>query len=195
MTDTAAAVTLLHKYLSLAPQPFLTADSQGCGTMLNAVARGLVTPPAMAGYSCNTSLYWDAYTTEDAGSQMQYIEADFGFSAPAQYTSYTAGYDPLVSAQTPGVMQSRLAAVPTLLVADSGDNIVDQTANSIAYVNAINTVRAGSPNSICVADTNQYYPASATICGPTAAYYPIGGGHVGAQEMNGTQLLTFFNQH
>ncbi len=169
VADIANVIAKMHAVLSLAPQPYLAGDSMGCLQILNAVAQGVVSPPAMIGYSCSTSL---ASLHNDSRGDEGNLMPDFGYTASAQYAAATAGYDPLLTSQTPGLMQSRLAAVPTLMIGDNADPTVNTAANSVAYVQAIDAVRPGD-----------------------ALFNQINGSvHVDPAQFNGPQAVAFFNQ-
>ncbi len=175
LTDVAGAMSVLQGSLALVGRPFLMADSGGGIVALDAIAHGAIAPLALLCYSCNTNLFWDAYTNK----QMPFVETDYGFADPAQYSAYTGpsgevSYDPTVAIRTLGSGQTLLTGVPMLFIADQapGDATVATDQNSALFTAAANRTRAG-----------------------TATIVYVGGGHVSPNKFNGPQALSFFNQH
>ncbi len=132
INDIKTALATVRASLSLAPQPYMLADSMGGFQMLNSVAMGAITPKALVGFCINTNLGWD-YT---AGGAATPITADYGISASNPYATATAGYDPLLAT---GMPLDRLTAVPMLLFSSPGDTVVLKSQNTDPFAAKINS--------------------------------------------------------
>ena len=126
VADVKNAMATVSSALTLAPKPYLMADSMGGEQMLNAVSHGVVSPRAMVGFCINTSLRWQYYTN----GQAIRVQAAYDFDDDADYADATDGYDPLLAS---GEALSNLTQVPTLLFESSTDHIVAKKANTDAY--------------------------------------------------------------
>jgi hypothetical protein len=126
VADTAAVIHEVTSLLSLAPQPYIFADSIGGLTMLNATMRGIVKPRAMVGIDINSSL---AYA-DSIGPGI--IDAAYG----VPYATTSIGYDPMLAT---GQFLTNLL-VPTMLWSSPGDTTNLQSQNALAYAAFINGV-------------------------------------------------------
>ncbi len=131
MTDIQTALATVRASLSLAPQPYMLADSMGGFQMLNSVAMGAITPKALVGFCINTNLGWD-YT---AGGAAAPIMADYGISGSNPYAAATAGYDPMLDVGSP---LDKLIAVPMLLFSSPGDTVVLKSQNTDPFAARVN---------------------------------------------------------
>jgi hypothetical protein len=129
VADTAAAINYVTGVLSLAPQPYMFADSMGGLTMLNAITHGVVKPRAIVGVDINSSL---AYA-DSIGPSI--IDAAYG----VPYATTSIGYDPMLAT---GQALTNLL-VPTMLWSSPADTTVLQGPNALAYATLLNAIVPG----------------------------------------------------
>jgi hypothetical protein len=130
VTDTATVIRELTGAFSLAPQPYMFAESMGGLTMLNAITDGVVHPRAIVGVDVNTKLAW----ADSIGPSI--IDAAYG----VPYASTPAGYDPML---VTGQALTNLL-VPTMLWSSPSDTTVLQGPNALAYAALINGILPGT---------------------------------------------------
>lgn len=157
VVDLKNAVAVVKSALALAGQPYVIADSMGAEQVLSAIAQGVITPKAFYGVCINASLAWQnsSLSFPNGGNQAANIEAAYSFTNPSLYSTATAGYDPLLAAQTAGIAQQRLASVPTLLYATPTDTAVAESYNTDAYAAAINAVSPGEVTVVACSGNHQ----------------------------------------
>jgi hypothetical protein len=166
VTDVANAVNVVRSALSLAPSPYVMADSMGGEQILNAITHGAIKPKAFVGFCINTSLGWQ--NDPGLGNQASYVQTAYSFSDPAQYATATAGWDPLLAS---GSALANLVATPTLLFASTSDTAVNKYANTDAYAALVNAA------------------------GGNVTVVTTSGGHLDPSNFPGAKVVNFFNAY
>ena len=125
--DVKALIEAAKEALSLTDRPFVMADSMGGFTMLNAIARGAVSPIAAVGWCINTNLGWD-YTS---GGARVPITADYDISEATPYAEATQGADPMLGG---GAI---FAQVPLALWSSYADTVVLREQNTDPFASMV----------------------------------------------------------
>ena len=117
--------------LNLTPQPFVIGESMGGIVTWNAISLGTVKPLAVVGIypagvtGANILQKHSALT----------IQSGYGFYSPAEYSTATAGFDPLL---TPA---HTFAGFPILIWASNSDQAVPRSKNEDPFSAAINAAK------------------------------------------------------
>jgi alpha-beta hydrolase superfamily lysophospholipase len=129
--DVANLQTLWRSLLNLAPQPYVIGESMGGIVTWNAISLGAVKPLAVVGIYPVCSLS-NMYTSAEFAPT---IQSAYGFNSPAQYSTATAGFDPL---QTP---PQTFTGFPILIWASYSDQAVSRSKNEDPFSAAINAAK------------------------------------------------------
>lgn len=126
--DIANLQILWRSRLNLAARPFAIGESMGGIVTWNAISHGALRPLAVVGIypACNLAvMYADKNFTPT-------IETAFDFSAPADYSAATNGYDPML------VPPSTFAEFPIQIWASQSDHVVRRSQNEDPFARAVN---------------------------------------------------------
>lgn len=169
VTDFQTAMRTAQAAFSLESEPYFLGDSMGGLQLLNTIAKGVIKPKVLVGACITTNLNW-TYFKQNQGASPS-IQAAFDFTTDDGYATATAGYDPQVTASTPGEGQANLAAVPMLLFSSPQDKSVVRRFNATLFAKTLNAA------------------------GGQVTVFSSNGGHEDPSNFPGDLIVNFFLQH